>query len=91
MPLAVTVAETLRDRAGQPWAAHYNRQSNVSTRQRDSERWYRAKYGVALSQYKLGQKEEAARLIRYLKLSARGFDQSPLAPKFQELLELCER
>ena len=34
----MTVAETLRDRAGQPWAAHYNRQSNVSTRQRDSER-----------------------------------------------------
>ena len=35
-----------------------------------SERWYRAKYSVALAQFKLGDKAEAAQLVRYVQAVA---------------------
>ncbi|MDA1051480.1 MAG: hypothetical protein O3C40_13510 [Planctomycetota bacterium] len=53
-------------------------------------RWFRAKYSVALAQYKMGDKAPAAKLIRYLQatedLAPSGFEQ-----EFTELLMRCSK
>jgi hypothetical protein len=54
-----------------------------------SEAWYQAKYSVALSLFKLGRKEEAATLIRYLQVTPPGLDGTSLKPRFLDLLALC--
>jgi hypothetical protein len=50
--------------------------------------WFRAKYSVALAQYKLGDRAGAAKLIRYLQatedLSSSGLEQA-----FTKLLAQC--
>jgi tetratricopeptide (TPR) repeat protein len=56
-----------------------------------TERWYRAKYSVALANYKLGDKKQAAQLIRYLQESPPGLESTPLKGDFVRLLEQCER
>ena len=55
-----------------------------------SPRWWRAKYSVALAQFKLGEKQPAAQLIRYLQETPPGLDETELRPKFLELLKRCE-
>lgn len=52
-------------------------------------RWYRAKYGVAFAQYKLGQKTDAAKLIRYLQ-ATEDLAASGLEAEFQQLLLRCD-
>jgi hypothetical protein len=51
--------------------------------------WFRAKYNVALAQYKLGDKAAAARLIRYLQLTE-DLTSSGLSDEFRVLLRRCE-
>jgi tetratricopeptide (TPR) repeat protein len=62
----------------------------IATRSRpDSARWWLAKYNVALAQFKLGEKPEAAKLIRYLK-ATKGLGDAQSASRFESLLRQCE-
>lgn len=56
-----------------------------------SERWFRAKYQVALAQFQLGDKESAARLLKYLQETPPGWRDSALRGDFEQLLKRCER
>ena len=51
-------------------------------------RWFRAKYAVALAQFKLGDKQAAAKLIRYLQ-ATEDLAASGLEREFGDLLERC--
>ncbi len=63
----------------------------IAARSRSSsERWYEAKYHVALAQFKLGQKDDAGKLLRYLKETPPGWDTSDLRDQFESLLRRCE-
>jgi tetratricopeptide (TPR) repeat protein len=55
----------------------------------DTARWYRAKYNVALAHYRMGNKAEAAKMIRFLKALKPDLGGPSLKPKFEELLRLC--
>ncbi|HTN74946.1 MAG TPA: hypothetical protein VL096_06855 [Pirellulaceae bacterium] len=55
-----------------------------------SERWWKAKYQVALLAFKLGDKAQAAQLIRYLEVTPPGLENSPLKREFRELLARCQ-
>ena len=52
--------------------------------------WFRAKYSVALAQFKLNDKAGAAKLIRYLQ-ATEDLQQSGLEREFDELLTRCTR
>ncbi|MEX2026467.1 MAG: hypothetical protein WEH44_04185 [Pirellulaceae bacterium] len=56
-----------------------------------TERWFKAKYSVALAQSKLGEKKEAAALLEYLLLTPPGLDGSPWKVRCEALLEECRR
>lgn len=53
-----------------------------------SDRWFKAKYSIALSQFKAGDKPAAAKLIRYLQ-ATEDLSESEWQPKFDELLARC--
>ena len=53
-----------------------------------SDRWYRAKYGVASVLYRQGGIQEAAQLIRYIQ-ATQGLEATPLKPQFLDLLNRC--
>jgi hypothetical protein len=55
-----------------------------------TERWWRAKYNIALVHFQNGDREQAAQLIRYLQEVPPGLDDSPLKEQFLELLERCQ-
>lgn len=55
-----------------------------------TELWYKAKYEVARLNYVLGEKEQAAQLIRYLQATPPGLDDAPLRAEFLELLRKCQ-
>jgi hypothetical protein len=52
-----------------------------------TERWWQAKYNVALLLYESGEREQAAQLIRYLQEVPPGLDDSPLKQDFLDLLK----
>ncbi len=54
-------------------------------------RWVKAKYAVASLQLRLGNKQEAATLVRYLLQTHAELDTSGWKPRFEELLAECER
>jgi hypothetical protein len=56
-----------------------------------TDRWYRAKYEVALLNFRLGDKGQAAQLIKYLKATPPGLEGTALERKFEDLLRQCER
>ena len=61
----------------------------VAARSRpQSDRWFRAKYAVALASYKVGDKMAAAKLIRYVK--ATSSLSADWSDSFDKLLEKCE-
>jgi len=62
------------------------RRISIASRPR-SDLWWRAKYSVALAQSRLGQKKEAASLIRYLKAVPPGLKGAPLERQFETLLQ----
>ena len=55
-----------------------------------TERWFRAKYEVAHLNFRLGDKAQAAQLIKYLEVTPPGLDATPLKRQFLELLQQCE-
>ncbi len=55
-----------------------------------SEPWYRAKYGVAKASFLLGDKTEAAKLIRYVQATT-GWKDCPNQADFERLLVESER
>lgn len=52
-----------------------------------TDSWWRAKYQIALTQFRLGEKQEAANLIRYLQATPPGLASSPLREQFEALLK----
>lgn len=51
-----------------------------------TETWWLAKYNVAFTQYRLGKKQEAVSLIRYLQATPPGLKATNLRPAFEKLL-----
>jgi tetratricopeptide (TPR) repeat protein len=56
-----------------------------------SELWFNAKYKVALAQFKLGDKKEAAAVLRYTLELPPGLANTVWQDKYQTLLRECER
>jgi len=54
-----------------------------------TDRWYKAKYSVALALFKLGEKQEAANRIRYLQAIPPGLEGASWKDRFLELLQRC--
>ncbi len=61
----------------------------AAVRERGTPGWFRAKYSVSLSLFKLDHKQEAAKLIRFLEVTD-GLATGTLKEKFAELLRNCE-
>ncbi len=56
-----------------------------------SELWFKAKYSVALTQFKLGEKKEAAAVLRYTLELPPGLAGTVWQDKYEALLRECER
>lgn len=56
-----------------------------------SELWFKAKYSVALAQFKLGEKKEAAAVLRYTLELPPGLAGTVWQDKYEALLRECER
>jgi predicted Zn-dependent protease len=56
-----------------------------------SELWFNAKYKVALAQFKLGEKKEAAAVLRYTLELPPGLTGTVWQDKYEALLRECER
>lgn len=54
-------------------------------------RWFKAKYSVALAQYKLGDKKSAGQLLDYTLQTPPGLAGTGWQAKFAELLKLCSQ
>ena len=69
-----------RQQALQQWrrVAQYSRPKTT--------RWYRAKYYVALTYFRLGQAEQTAARLRYLQATS-GWEDSGMKPQFEALLK----
>jgi hypothetical protein len=73
------------------WRAALDQWRRVASRsQARTDRWYKAKYSVALALFKLGEKQEAADRIRYLQVIPPGLEDTPWKDRFLELLQRCE-
>jgi hypothetical protein len=73
------------------WQAALDQWRRVAGRSRPrTDRWYKAKYSVALALWKLGQRQQAADRIRYLQAIPPGLENTPWKDKFLELLHRCE-
>ena len=55
-----------------------------------SARWFRAKYNVALIQFRLGEKAKAAKIITLLKLLQPDLGGPEMRAKFESLLRRCQ-
>lgn len=72
------------------WTEALDQWRNVLQRSRDqSDRWYRAKYAVALAHYKLGDKERAAKMIRLTRALYPELGGPAMREQFVDLLERC--
>jgi hypothetical protein len=56
-----------------------------------SPRWFRAKHAVALLHYRLGNPEQAAKIITLLKVLHPDLGGPEMKAEFEELLERCQR
>jgi hypothetical protein len=54
----------------------------------ETARWWRAKYNVALAHYRLGDNEQASKVIRYAQATGAGEPDAKLAKEIDELLRL---
>lgn len=73
------------------WAKALNQWRWVAARSPPrSERWFAAKYGVALAQFKLGQREAAAALLAYLLHLPPGMQGTAWEPAYRDLLAQCQ-
>jgi hypothetical protein len=55
-----------------------------------TDRWRRAKYSVALAQFKLGDRAAAAQLLRYMLETPPGLAGSGFEEEYAELLRKCD-
>lgn len=77
------------DRAS--WQAALDQWRRVAGRSRPrTDRWFKAKYSVALALWKLGERQPAADRIRYLQAIPPGLKGTPWEEPFRELLRRCE-
>lgn len=73
------------------WQTALEQWRRVAGRSRPrSDRWFKAKYSIALALLKLGERQQAAERIRYLQAIPPGLKGTPWEAKFQELLQRCE-
>jgi hypothetical protein len=56
-----------------------------------TDAWYRAKLAVATAQFRLGDKEGAAKLLRYILLTPPGLVGTSWEDPFRKLLSQCEK
>ena len=54
-----------------------------------TQRWFRAKYSIALAQFKLGQKSAAATLLKYELATPPGLEGAGWQQAYEELLRQC--
>jgi TolA-binding protein len=60
---------------------------HIATRlKKNTPNWYEAKYQVARLLFKSGDREGAAKLLKYIKAIPPGWNQSKLKPQFESLL-----
>jgi hypothetical protein len=52
--------------------------------------WYESKYHVALMLERLGRREEAKKMLLYLKTIPPGWEQSDWKDRFERLLQRCQ-
>ncbi len=75
----------------QSLAAALDRWRIIASRSRSrSEPWYRAKLAVATAQFKLGDKQGATKLLRYILLTPPGLKGTSWEEPFRKLLAQCE-
>lgn len=55
-----------------------------------SSNWYEAKYEVARLLFESGDSIGATKLLKFIQANPPGWDNSPLKPKFEQLLRKCE-
>lgn len=91
-PLQATYADLLlSDDDPKSWTGALEHWRRIAARARpQSELWYRAKFSTALALKKLGQKQEAASLIRYLQATLPALETTPWGKKFADLLRDCQ-
>jgi hypothetical protein len=56
-----------------------------------TERWFKAKYSIALAQSKLGDKAAAAGVLEYTLRTPPGLEGTPWKVRYEALLEACRR
>jgi len=73
------------------WQASLDQWRRVAARSRPrTDRWFKAKYSVALALWKLGERQQAADRIRYLQAIPPGLKNTAWEERFRELLKRCE-
>jgi tetratricopeptide (TPR) repeat protein len=92
-PIQQTYAQLLLESdSREDWQQSLDAWRRIAPRQRPgSDAWYEARYAIAAALVKLGDRDEAARRIRYLQALPPGLDGSPWQAKFQQLLDQCNR
>jgi hypothetical protein len=56
-----------------------------------TERWFKAKYSIALAQSKLGDKKAATGVLEYMLQTPPGLEGTPWKAKYEALLDECRR
>jgi hypothetical protein len=73
------------------WQQALDQWRRVAARTRPrTDRWFHAKYSVALAQFKLNDKQGAAKLIRYLQ-ATEDLKRSGIEKEFDDLLSQCSQ
>ena len=77
------------DRGG--WSDALKKWREIESRsRRTSPEWFEAKYGQARAKYKLGQTQQAARIIRMTQVLHPDLGGTTMAKQFRTLLALCD-
>jgi hypothetical protein len=77
------------DRGG--WSDALKKWREIETRsRRTSPEWFEAKYGQARAKYKLGETQQAARIIRMTQVLHPDLGGAAMAKRFRALLALCD-
>jgi len=86
-------ADVLLQGAGKQWsrAALAQCRKVLAGSKPQSQGWFRAKYGVAVAHYKLGNSQQAAKVIRLLKALHPDLGGPELRASFNNLLASCQK
>ena len=73
------------------WSDALKKWREIETRSRRmSQEWFEAKYGQARAKYKLGETQQAARIIRITQVLHPDLGGAAMAKRFRALLALCD-